>query len=86
MIPTPDEVAELTRLLHQRYQDLGDTLARKAAWALESLSPPAGMVIAVVEAAEQAMLKGGITDMLLISSVRGAIQEVYRLSARERKE
>jgi hypothetical protein len=35
----------------------------------------------VVEAAEQAMLKGGITNTLLISSVRGAIQEVYRLSS-----
>ena len=29
------ERAELIRLLHQRYTDTGDTLARKAAWALE---------------------------------------------------
>lgn len=32
------ERIELIRLLHQRYQDLGDTLARKAAWAIEELS------------------------------------------------
>ena len=43
MIPTPDEVAALIRLLHQRYQHMGDSLARKAAWALESLSPAARM-------------------------------------------
>lgn len=32
------EDAELTRLLHQRYQDAGDSLARKAAWRIEELT------------------------------------------------
>ena len=31
---TPAEIENLIRLLNQRYQDLGDTLARKAADAL----------------------------------------------------
>lgn len=37
--PLPDERTELIRLLRQRYADLGDTLARKAADALEGFVP-----------------------------------------------
>ena len=33
----PTEGAELVRLLYQRHQDMGDTLARKAAWEIERL-------------------------------------------------
>jgi len=32
-----DSIAELVRLLYQRHQDMGDTLARKAAWEIERL-------------------------------------------------
>ena len=39
--PSDKHDSELIRLLHQRYQDMGDMLARKAAWRLEELTPSA---------------------------------------------
>ena len=42
--PSDKHDSELIRLLHQRYQDMGDMLARKAAWRLEELTPSAAGV------------------------------------------
>ena len=47
--PTAKEYANLVRLLHQRYQDLGDTLARQAAWALEDAKQRAQEAKHVIE-------------------------------------
>lgn len=37
VVQTSNGMSELIRLLHQRYADLGDTVARKAAWTLNDL-------------------------------------------------
>lgn len=37
-VETPGYASNLVRLLHQRYRDMGDTLARQAAWEIERLT------------------------------------------------